>query len=110
MWPDQADRFARLVAAIELARQAPPDVRKGDAPITFGTNDPVLRELEGVGVVALGETFEGFAAFLEAVLGGGVDDGGVEIGHAQARVRRVAKIVDGADTKRRTHAQAPRAE
>lgn len=31
VWPDQADRFARLVAAIELARQAPPDVRKGDA-------------------------------------------------------------------------------
>jgi hypothetical protein len=31
VWPDQADRFARLVAAIELARLAPPDVRKGDA-------------------------------------------------------------------------------
>lgn len=28
------------------------DVRRGDAPITAGTNDPVLRELEGVGVVA----------------------------------------------------------
>lgn len=28
------------------------DIRKGDAPITVGTNDPVLRELEGVGVVA----------------------------------------------------------
>jgi hypothetical protein len=31
VWPDQADRFARLVAAIELARSAPPDVRQGDA-------------------------------------------------------------------------------
>lgn len=31
VWPDQADRFARLVAAIELARAAPPDVRRGDA-------------------------------------------------------------------------------
>ena len=31
VWPDQADRFARLVAAIELARSAPPDVRRGDA-------------------------------------------------------------------------------
>ncbi len=31
VWPDQADRFARLVAAIELARTAPPDVRRGDA-------------------------------------------------------------------------------
>ncbi len=28
------------------------DVRKGDAPITVGTNDPALRELEGMGVVA----------------------------------------------------------
>lgn len=27
-------------------------VRRGDEPITVGTNDPVLRELEGVGVVA----------------------------------------------------------
>ena len=31
VWPDQADRFARLVAAIELGRLAPPDVRTGDA-------------------------------------------------------------------------------
>jgi hypothetical protein len=28
------------------------DVRAGTAPMTVGTNDPVLRELEGVGVVA----------------------------------------------------------
>jgi len=31
VWPDQPDRFARLVAAIELARRHPPDVRRGDA-------------------------------------------------------------------------------
>lgn len=31
VWPDQADRFARLVSAIELARLHPPDVRTGDA-------------------------------------------------------------------------------
>jgi hypothetical protein len=31
VWPDQADRFARLVAAIDLARLHPPDVRAGDA-------------------------------------------------------------------------------
>ena len=31
VWPEQADRFARLVAAVELARAEPPDVRRGDA-------------------------------------------------------------------------------
>lgn len=31
VWPDQADRFARLVAAVGMAREAPPDVRRGDA-------------------------------------------------------------------------------
>jgi hypothetical protein len=31
VWPDQADRFARLIAAIDLARADPPDVRQGDA-------------------------------------------------------------------------------
>jgi hypothetical protein len=35
-----------------LGFEGQPDVRRGDAPITVGTNDPVLRELEGVGVVA----------------------------------------------------------
>src|SRR5205823_13944839 len=35
-----------------LGFQGQPDVRAGKAPITVGTNDPVLRELEGVGVVA----------------------------------------------------------
>lgn len=33
VWPDQADRFAHLVAAITLARANPPDVRRGDAVI-----------------------------------------------------------------------------
>ena len=31
VWPDQADRFARLVAAIDLARRAGVNVRRGDA-------------------------------------------------------------------------------
>lgn len=31
VWPDQRDRFQRLVAAIDLARAHPPDVRRGDA-------------------------------------------------------------------------------
>lgn len=31
VWPDQPDRFARLVAAIALAREHTPDVRRGDA-------------------------------------------------------------------------------
>lgn len=31
VWPDQADRFDRLRAAIELGRTHPPDVRRGDA-------------------------------------------------------------------------------
>jgi hypothetical protein len=31
VWPDQADRFERLVAAIGIARRHPPDVRAGDA-------------------------------------------------------------------------------
>src|SRR5947207_3301252 len=35
-----------------LGFEAQPDVRAGKAPITVGTNDPVVRELEGVGVVA----------------------------------------------------------
>src|SRR6266498_1191547 len=35
-----------------LGFEAQPDVRAGKAPITVGTNDPVRRELEGVGVVA----------------------------------------------------------
>ena len=31
VWPDQADRFHRLVAAIELAREHPPELLAGDA-------------------------------------------------------------------------------
>ena len=31
VWPDQAGRFERLVAAIEVARKSPPDIRQGDA-------------------------------------------------------------------------------
>ena len=31
VWPDQADRFHRLVAAIELARSNPPELLAGDA-------------------------------------------------------------------------------
>lgn len=31
VWPDQADRFARLVAAIGMAREHPPEVHRGDA-------------------------------------------------------------------------------
>jgi hypothetical protein len=36
VWPDQTDRFDRLRAAIELAREAPPDVRIGDALVDTG--------------------------------------------------------------------------
>jgi hypothetical protein len=36
MWPDQPDRFARLVAAIDLARAHTPDVRHGDAVRDLG--------------------------------------------------------------------------
>ena len=31
VWPDQAGRFERLVAAIAIARKSPPDLRQGDA-------------------------------------------------------------------------------
>lgn len=31
VWPDQRERFERLVAALEMARREPPDVRRGDA-------------------------------------------------------------------------------
>ncbi|HEX2705169.1 MAG TPA: DUF2332 family protein, partial [Candidatus Lustribacter sp.] len=31
VWPDQGERFQRLVAAVALARATPPDVRRGDA-------------------------------------------------------------------------------
>lgn len=35
-----------------LGNEGQPAVRRGDAPLSVGTNDPVTRELEGVGVVA----------------------------------------------------------
>lgn len=37
VWPDQADRFHRLVAALELARMSPPDLRRGDAVDDVGS-------------------------------------------------------------------------
>jgi hypothetical protein len=37
VWPDQADRFRRLRAAIELARHDPPPVLVGDAITDLGT-------------------------------------------------------------------------
>lgn len=37
VWPDQSDRFRRLVAAIDLARTEPPDVRRGDAVADVAT-------------------------------------------------------------------------
>jgi hypothetical protein len=36
VWPDQADRFARLAAAIDLAAAHPVEVRRGDAVDTVG--------------------------------------------------------------------------
>lgn len=36
VWPDQAGRFERLVAAIEIARKSPPDLRQGDAVANVG--------------------------------------------------------------------------
>ncbi|MBI4882877.1 MAG: DUF2332 domain-containing protein [Actinobacteria bacterium] len=36
VWPDQPRRFSQLIAAIEIARSSPPDVRAGDAVIAVG--------------------------------------------------------------------------
>jgi hypothetical protein len=36
VWPDQADRFHRLVAAIDLAREEPPELLAGDAVTSLG--------------------------------------------------------------------------
>ncbi|MEQ1872244.1 MAG: DUF2332 domain-containing protein [Ilumatobacteraceae bacterium] len=36
VWPDQAGRFERLVAAIAIARKSPPDLRQGDAVANVG--------------------------------------------------------------------------
>lgn len=46
VWPDQADRFHRLVAAIELARRSLPEVVAGDAV------DALADGIESVGAVA----------------------------------------------------------
>ena len=37
VWPDQADRFHRLVAAIEIARRDPPEILVGDAVSSLDT-------------------------------------------------------------------------
>jgi hypothetical protein len=37
VWPDQVDRFQRLVAAIELARERPPELLAGDAVSSLRT-------------------------------------------------------------------------
>jgi hypothetical protein len=42
IWPDQADRFARLAAALEIARQHRPPIRQGDAV------DDVVATIESV--------------------------------------------------------------
>jgi hypothetical protein len=36
VWPDQADRFHRLVAAIDIARANPPEILAGDAVASLG--------------------------------------------------------------------------
>ncbi len=36
IWPDQADRFHRLVAAIDIARSDPPEILAGDAVTSLG--------------------------------------------------------------------------
>ncbi len=46
VWPDQADRFARLVEALGLARQHRPDVRAGDAVDGLGA---LVHEAAGQG-------------------------------------------------------------
>ncbi|MGV8910027.1 MAG: DUF2332 domain-containing protein [Propionicimonas sp.] len=42
VWPDQADRFHRLEAALELLRQYPVDVRRGDAIDDLATSVAAL--------------------------------------------------------------------
>jgi hypothetical protein len=46
VWPDQADRFHRLVAAIGIARDHPPEIVAGDAVSTVRS---VVEELAGTG-------------------------------------------------------------
>lgn len=46
VWPDQADRFRRLVAAVDLARADRPEVRTGDAVTDVAA---AVREMSGSG-------------------------------------------------------------
>ncbi len=46
VWPDQADRFHRLVAAIDIARSTPPEILAGDAVVSLAPG------IERVGAVA----------------------------------------------------------
>lgn len=46
VWPDQADRFHRLVAAIEIASESPPEVIAGDAV------ESLANGIEAVGAAA----------------------------------------------------------
>lgn len=46
VWPDQAGRFERLVAAIAIARNSPPDMRQGDAVAHVGA---LVDEVAGFG-------------------------------------------------------------
>jgi hypothetical protein len=46
VWPDQADRFHRLVAAIDIAREHPPEILAGEAVAS------VAAALERVGTTA----------------------------------------------------------
>ncbi|MEL6892970.1 MAG: DUF2332 domain-containing protein [Actinomycetota bacterium] len=47
VWPDQADRFARLRAALELARSDPPELVRGDAVDSLADH---VEDLQGHGV------------------------------------------------------------
>jgi hypothetical protein len=46
VWPDQADRFHRLVAAIDIARRHPPEILAGDAVTSLA---PVLERVGAAG-------------------------------------------------------------
>ncbi len=46
VWPDQADRFHRLAAAIDIARQAPPELLAGDAVRSL---DPAIMRMARAG-------------------------------------------------------------
>lgn len=50
VWPDQRDRFLRLRAAIELARQSPPEILAGDATASLA---PAIDRLRLTGHVVV---------------------------------------------------------